>query len=194
MADARIDLKNLDLKNLDLKAAARPLYAGVGATDLAVNVARQYLSDVQSRVTEVQKKLEKLDLEPKHLNAKAQSAVTTRVDAVTKTVTKDAKARQAALEAKLAELQTEAKKAQARFEAQLAELQGDAKSLPAKAQAFVADTLAEVAETYAELVKRGEVLVARIRTQETTKEAEKAAATTSAKARATVTQDRKSVV
>ena len=83
MADARIDLKNLDLKNLDLKSAAKPLYAGVGATDLAVNVARQYLSDVQSRVVEVQKKLEKLDLEPKHLNAKAQSAVTTRVDAVT---------------------------------------------------------------------------------------------------------------
>ena len=59
MADARIDLKNLDLKNLDLKSAAKPLYAGVGASDLAVNVARQYLSDVQSRVVEVQKKLEK---------------------------------------------------------------------------------------------------------------------------------------
>ena len=93
-------------------------------TDLAVEVARQYVTDVQAKVADVQKKIEKLDFEPKSQQAK--------------------------LEAKLADLQAEAKKAQARFEAQVAEIQGDAKAFPAKAQSFVADTLAEVAETYAD--------------------------------------------
>ena len=140
MADAKFDIKT---------EATRPFYATVGATDLAVSAARAYLTEVQSKVADVQKKIESFEFEPKNLNAKAQTVVTSRVDSVTSTVTKEAKERQAKLEARLAELQAEAKKAQARFEAQVAELQGDAKALPAKAQAFVADTLAEVAETYA---------------------------------------------
>ena len=73
MADTKFDIKT---------EATRPFYATVGVTDLAVEVARQYVTDVQAKVADVQKKIEKLDFEPK--------------------------SQQARLEAKLADLQAEA--------------------------------------------------------------------------------------
>lgn len=150
MAQAKFDIKT---------EAARPLYATVGATDLAVEVARQYVTDVQGRLTEVQKKVAAYDFEPKNLNDKAQNLAKSRVDVVTK----EAKDRQAKLEKRLAELQAELKDAQAKFEARLAELQSDAKAFPAKAQAFVTEYVNDVSGTYTDLVKRGEQAVAKLR-------------------------------
>lgn len=137
MAQAKFDIKT---------EATRPLYAGVGATDLAVQVARQYVADVQARVNEVQKKV--ADYEPRTLNTQAQ---------------KVARERQARLEKRLAELQAELRDAQNRLEKRLAELQADAKAFPGRAQAFVNEYVADVTDTYTDLVKRGEKAVARLR-------------------------------
>ena len=60
MADTKFDIKT---------EATRPFYATVGVTDLAVEVARQYVTDVQAKVADVQKKIEKLDFEPRNLRA-----------------------------------------------------------------------------------------------------------------------------
>ena len=82
----------------DLKTEAlKPVLAGVGVTDLAVEAVREAVADVQKRVAAVQKD------------------VTTRVTDVQKTATdpkalrKQAQARRAAIEARVAELQTEAR-------------------------------------------------------------------------------------
>ena len=96
-----------------------------------------------------------LDFEPKALRDQAIVVVTTQIDALSK----DAKARREAIEARVAELQAEA-----------------------------AGIPATVTATYADLAKRGEVLVGRIRTQESTKATATAAKTTTAKAKTTKTQ------
>ena len=109
---------------------------------------RGYVADVQKKFAGVQKDVQKsvndLDFEPKALREQAVTVVNSRVDALSK----DAKARRTAIEARVAELQAEAK------------------AYPAKVQALLNDN---VAETYDELVKRGETLVGRIRRQESTK-------------------------
>ncbi len=142
--------------------ATRPLYAGVGATDLVVGYVRDAVADVQKRFADVQKdvqtRISAIDFEPKALRDQALVAVTTQIDALSK----DAKARRAAIEARVTELQS------------------DAAGLPAT-----------VTATYADLAKRGEVLVGRIRTQESTKQTVTAAKTTSAKAKTTKTQGTK---
>ncbi len=46
MAKAKFDIKT---------EATRPLYAGVGVTDLAVSLVREYVADVQKLVAGVQK-------------------------------------------------------------------------------------------------------------------------------------------
>ena len=89
-----------------------------------------------------------------------------RVDALAK----DAKARREAIEARVVELQAEAK------------------NYPAKVQALLNGTTATATDTYGDLVKRGEVLVGRIRRQESTKRTASSAKTTSAKAKTTKTQ------
>ena len=76
------------------------------------------------------------------------TVVTARVDALTK----DAKARRAAIEARVAELQ------------------GEAQAFPARVQNLVDDNVAAVEDTYADLVKRGESLVGRIRRQKSTQD------------------------
>ena len=86
-----------------------------------------------------------------------------------------------------------AKKVRAAIEARVAELQGEAKTYPAKVQSLVDDNVANASETYADLVKRGETLVGRIRTQESTQETVKSAKTTVAKAKTTATQAKKTV-
>ena len=49
MAKAKFDIKT---------EATRPLYAGVGVTDLAVETVREYVADVQKKVAGVQKDVE----------------------------------------------------------------------------------------------------------------------------------------
>ena len=84
----RIPTLKIDTKSVaTLQAAAeRPFYAGVGMTDLAVEVVRDYVADVQSRVrgysVDVQKNVASFDLQPKALRDTAVSAVTERVDAL----------------------------------------------------------------------------------------------------------------
>ena len=110
--------------------ATRPLYAGVGATDLVVGYVRGAVADVQKR-------FDSIDLEPKALRA--------------------------AIEARVAELQSRA----------------------TENAVAVNDT---VNSAYADLVKRGEVLLGRIRNQESTKRTASSAKTTTAKAKTTNTQ------
>jgi hypothetical protein len=153
MANAKFDIKT---------EAARPLYAGVGVTDLAVARVRGY-------VTEVQKRFADLDLEPQALREQARTLVNARVEALAK----DATARRAAVEARVTELQ------------------GEAKGLPTRVQAVLTDNVALVNTAYADLAKRGETLVARIRRQQSTQEAVSATETAVQKAKTTQTQARK---
>jgi hypothetical protein len=174
MAKAKFDIK-------DIKIDATPLYAGVGVIDAAVEVVREYVADVQTklvdvqkdvqtRVADVQKSVTTLDFEPKALREQAVTVVNARVDALSK----DAKARRLAVEARVAELQSEAK------------------AFPAKVQAAVNDNVATVTDTYGDLAKRGEALVARIRKQESAKVAPKK--TTAKKATARKTTAKKATV
>jgi heparin binding hemagglutinin HbhA len=73
------------------EVAARPLYAGVGVTDRVVEVVRDYVADMQKRVTEVQK-----------------SVADFQVETLTKNLGKDAQARRTRVEKRVAELQAEA--------------------------------------------------------------------------------------
>ena len=160
------DTLKLDNLKTDLKVAAKPLYAGVGATDLAVELVRDYVTEAQKRFAGAQKRVTDLDLEPKALRDQATTVVNARVDALAK----DAKARRAAIEKRVADLQA------------------DAKSLPAKLQAFLDENVSTVGGTYDDLIARGEGLVTRIRKQESTQAAAAAAKTTTAKAKTTKTQ------
>lgn len=153
MATTKFDIKT---------EATRPLYAGVGATDLAVEAVRDYVADVSKTVT-------KIDFQPQTLRVQAVTVVNSRVDALTK----DAKARRTAIEARVAELQAEAKK------------------LPGTVQSLVLENVATLSDVYADLAKRGEVLVGRIRKQESTKATVTSAKTTTAKAKTTKTQAKK---
>ena len=148
------------MAKFDIKTeATKPLYAGVGVTDLAVELVRDYVTVAQQRVTD-------LDLEPKTLRTQATTVVNARVEALSK----DAKTRRQAIEKRVADLQA------------------DAKTLPAKLQAFVDENISTVGDAYGDLINRGESLVTRIRKQESTKATVTSAKTTSAKAKTTKTQ------
>jgi len=125
--------------------AVRPLYAVAGATELAYEFATGYANEAQktaqSRFADVQKSVGKLERDPKALQNQAVSAFNARLDELTK----------------------DAKKAQSRFEARVTELQKDAQALPGKLQSEIDDAVTDLAQTYAELVDRGEKLVAAIR-------------------------------
>jgi len=142
------------------------LYAGAGVADLAVEAVREYVADVQKKLTDVQKSVTTFEFEPKTLRDQAVTVVGARVDALSK----DAKARREAIEARVAELQ------------------GEAMTLPTKVQGFVDGNVATATSAYGDLAKRGEVLVARIRRQESTKATATAAKTTTSKAKTTRTQ------
>jgi hypothetical protein len=133
MAKAKFDIKTLEFP----AAAAKPLYAGVGATDLAVEYVREYVADVQkkfaevqkdvqSRVSGVQKNVKDFEFEPKALREQTATVVNSRVT----------------------------------------ELRSDAKVQAEKVQSLVNDNVATVTDTYGDLAKRGEQIVARIRKQE----------------------------
>ena len=143
MAKAKFDIKTLELP----AAAAKPLYAGVGATDLAVEYVREHFADVQkklaevqkdvqSRVAGVQKNVKGFEFEPKSLREQTVTTVNTRVS----------------------------------------ELRSDALAQVGKVQTRVNENVATVTDTYGDLAKRGETLVARIRKQEAARPPRKAAA------------------
>ena len=171
MAKTKFDIKT---------EATKPLLAGVGVTDLAVELVRDLVSETQTRFAVVQKDVtarvadvQKNLANPKALREQAVTVVNARVDAITT----DAKAYRLAIEARVAELQAEAK------------------AYPAKVSTLVDGNVTsltgQATDTYAELVKRGESLVGRIRRQESTKATVKSAKTTVAKARTTTTQAKK---
>ncbi|MCM0621851.1 hypothetical protein [Nocardioides bruguierae] len=180
----------IDLKDLDLKAeATKTLYAGVGVLDLAVETVRgyvtPYVTEGQKKLAEGQKKFTDLkgdaesklgdaqksvsDLDPADLREQAMSVVNNQVE----TLTAEAKARREQIEKRVADLQT------------------DAKAFPGKVQTFVDDSAAAATAVYGDFAKRGQVLVERIRTQDSTQEAVKDAKTTTAKAKTTATQAKK---
>lgn len=143
----------------DIKTeASKPLFATVGATDLAVEAVRDYVADVQKNVAS-------LEFKPAALRAQARTAVTERVEAISK----DAKTRRTEIEKRVADLQAEAK------------------TVPARVQKALDDNVSALGGTYEDLVKRGESLVKRIRKQAASQEVVKDAKTTVAKAKATKT-------
>ena len=171
MAKTKFDIKT---------EATKPLLAGVGVTDLAVELVRDLVSETQTRFAVVQKDVtarvadvQKNLANPKALREQAVTVVNARVDAITT----DAKAYRLAIEARVAELQAEAK------------------AYPAKVSTLVDGNVTsltgQATDTYAELVKRGESLVGRIRGQESTKATVKSAKTTTTKAKTTATQAKK---
>lgn len=117
MAKAKFDFKSIEVP----AAAQKPLYASVGAGDLAVTAVKEYVADVQKSVS---------DFDPKSVRDSAFSA---------------AKARRAAIESRVADLQAEAL------------------ALPTKVQTTVNDNVATVTGTvlgtYGDLAKRGEAVV-----------------------------------
>jgi len=151
-------------------AAARPLYAGVGVTDLVVETVRDYVADVQKRLDDVQKSVSGLETKPEVLRDRASKAVADTID----TLSKDTQARRKMIEQRVAELQSEVQ------------------TFPTRLQKLVDAQVATAGDTYADLVKRGESLVGRIRGQQATQDAEAAAKTTVSKAKTTRTQATKS--
>lgn len=150
----------MTVKKID---ATRPFYAVVGATDLAVELARGYSADVQARVAEVQARVAKLELEPKALGTQARGLVAARIDGLNE----DARAARTTVEARTQETRTQI-------------------------EAYVNDAVAEVTETYGDLAARGRSLVSRIRRQQATQDAQAATRTTVAKARTARTQTTRS--
>ena len=160
MAKAKFDIKT---------EATRGLYAGAGVADLAVETVREYVTEVQTRFSHVQKDVSArvndtqktvagLDYSPQAL----RQQINARVEALSK----DAKARRAAAEARVADLRKEA-------------------------TTLVSENADTATDAYGDLVKRGESLVGRIRRQESTKATARSAKTTSAKAKTTSTQTKK---
>jgi len=166
MAKAKFDIKSVQTEAQ--KSAQRAFHAGVGVTDLAVEVVRDYAAEAQKRLAAAQKDftirvsgLQKTvtTLEPKAIRAQA---------------TKDAKARRTAVEKRVAQLQSQ--------------LQAEAVAVPAKVQKAIDANVTTATDTYGDLVKRGESLVGRIRRQQSTKDTVAAAETTVTKAKTTRTQ------
>ncbi|WP_205474128.1 hypothetical protein [Nocardioides sp. SYSU D00038] len=136
------------MPKFDLKSeATRTFYAGAGVADLAVEAVKEYVVDVQKRVTDVQKDVTRtitsVDLKPQALREQAVTVVNSRVEAISE----DAKARRSAVEARVADLQEQAK------------------ALPTKVTSYVATNLGTASSAYADLAKRGEQAVKTYRGQ-----------------------------
>ena len=145
--------------NNDLK---RPLYATLGATDRAVEFVRESVSDLQSRLTELQQSINKLEREPQALRVRAVEVVNGQADALAR----------------------EAQQRRAAIVARVTELQNRAAEVPTRVQSL----LEEHDVAYSQLVARGDALARRIRRQKSTQDTVKAARTTSSKAKTTATQ------
>jgi chromosome segregation ATPase len=123
---------------------------------------RESVSDLQTRLTELQQSINELEREPQQLRVRAVETVNGRADAIAR----EAQQRRSAIEARVTELQTRALE------------------VPDKVQGFLEEH--EVA--YGQLVARGDALVRRIRRQKSTQDTVKSARTTSSKAKTTNTQ------
>ena len=88
MAKAKFDIKTVQTEAQ--KSAQRAFHAGVGVTDLAVEVVRDYTAGAQKRIVSLQKSVS--TIEPKALRTQAA---------------KDAKARRVAIEKLVAQLQAQ---------------------------------------------------------------------------------------
>jgi hypothetical protein len=157
MAKAKFDIKDIKTE------AQRGLHAGVGAADLAIEAIKDYVADAQKLIEGVQKDAQKaftsaqksvkdFEFQPKALRSQATTVVSARVEELSK----DAKARRTAIEKRVTELQADAQK-------------------------FVTGNVETASSTYADLAKRGEKVVKRLR-KETAEVADPAPAkTTTAK-------------
>jgi heparin binding hemagglutinin HbhA len=148
MAKAKFDIK--DLAAFDFKTEAQKgLHAGVGAADLAIETVKDFVTeaqktaqkrfeaaqkDAQKALTSAQKSVKGFEFQPQALRSQATTVVSSRVDELSK----DAKARRAAVEKRVVDLQTEAQK-------------------------FVTENVSTATGTYEQLAKRGEKVVKRIR-------------------------------
>jgi len=148
----------------DMKSAQRVFHAGVGVTDLAVEVVRDYAANAQKlaqeRFTTAQKTV--ATFEPRSFGQSVSQSLSKSA--------KDARSRRTAVEKRVAALQTEAR------------------TVPSRMQHAFDSNVEAAGETYDHLVKRGEVLIGRIRRQQSTKDAVHAAETTVTKAKTTRTQ------
>jgi hypothetical protein len=145
MAKAKFDIK--DIKS----EAQKTLHAGVGAADLAIETVKDLVTeaqktaqkrfeaaqkDAQKAFTSAQKSVKGFEFQPQALRSQATTVVSSRVDGLSK----DAKARRAAIEKRVADLQTEAQK-------------------------LVTENVENATGTYEQLAKRGEKVVKRFRKQ-----------------------------
>jgi heparin binding hemagglutinin HbhA len=128
-----------DIKTEATKSAQRAFQAGVGVTDFAVEVIRDYVADTQKRFAGVRKNV--ADFEPRAFGIQAVKTVNDQALAV-----------------------------------------------PARVQGTFDSGVTTATAAYGDLVKRGQTLVGRIRSQQSTQEAVAAAETTVAKAKTTKTQ------
>jgi hypothetical protein len=64
-----------DIKTIDLTVATKPLYAGVGAADLAIEAVRDYAADVQKKLTDVRGDFKSFDLSANGLRTQATARV-----------------------------------------------------------------------------------------------------------------------
>lgn len=76
MAKVKFDLKSIDIPT----PAQKPLYAGVGAGELAYTAVKEYVADVQKRITDVQKSV--TDFDAKKARKQATDAAAARRTAV----------------------------------------------------------------------------------------------------------------
>jgi heparin binding hemagglutinin HbhA len=140
MAKAKFDIKG---------EAQKTLHASVGAADLAIETVKEYVSEAQKRAqkrfeaaqkdaqkafTSAQQSVKGFEFEPKAFRTQATTVLNSRVEELSK----DAKARRAAVEKRVAELQAEAQK-------------------------LASSTVETATGTYDKLAKRGEKVVKRIR-------------------------------
>jgi len=140
MAKAKFDIKS---------EATKGLHAGVGAADLAFETVKEYVSEAQKKAqktfeaaqkdaqkafTSAQKSVKDFEFQPKAFRSQATTVVSSRVDELSK----DAKARRAAIEKRVLDLQTDAQK-------------------------FVTVNVENATGTYDKLAKRGEKVVKRVR-------------------------------
>ena len=148
----KIDLPKLDLPKIELPrpkapsfdvnlpaVSPKPLYAGAGVADLAVAAVKEYAAGVQKKLSDY------------------RSDATARFAGAKKSVT--------AFEP--TSLPAKARASYADFSGQtrktVTELQADVRSLPGKARAKLDETTSSATDTYADLAKRGEVFVAKLR-------------------------------
>jgi heparin binding hemagglutinin HbhA len=113
-------MPKFDINRFDIKGEAqRGLHAYVGAADLAIEAVREYVADAQKKaqdrfegyqkdaqkaLTTAQKSVKGFELQPKALRSQASTVFVARVEELSK----DAKARRAAVEERVVGLQGEA--------------------------------------------------------------------------------------